>query len=180
MQSRSRSASIGDAAAATEGPSDPMEGMRPGPVSARSGGRQAVASGEETPVLRRGMTQTEQLLQRPSLKNLPDVVKQAMKSGVKHRVPMPLDTLQQLLDGRNEQLAKLNEPHLLIEEAFGVRLYTGPMYLVCFSAVPAPQPSMEVPSRALSAGCVILTARRNTMRSYAASIAPSRPCRNGS
>ena len=180
MQSRSRSASIGDAAAAPEGPSDPMEGMRPGPVSARSGGRQAAASGEETPVLRRGMTQTEQLLQRPSLKNLPDVVKQAMKSGVKHRVPMPLDTLQQLLDGRNEQLAKLNEPHLLIEEAFGVRLYTGPMYLVCFSAVPAPQPSMEVPSRPLSAGCVILTARRNTMRSYAASIAPSRPCRNGS
>ena len=79
------------------------------------------------------MTQTEQLLQRPSLKNLPDVVKQAMKSGAKHRVPMPIDTLQQLLDGRNEQLAKLNEPHLLIEEAFGARLYTGPMYLVCAS-----------------------------------------------
>ena len=45
----------------------------------------------------------------------------------RRRRPMQLDALQSALDERNRALQALNEPLLLLEEAFGARLYTGAM-----------------------------------------------------
>ena len=54
----------------------------------------------------------------------------------KMRKPMPLVEMQAKLNKVNEQLDKLEEPRLLLVEAFGARLYTGP----CFGACPHPGP----------------------------------------
>ena len=49
------------------------------------------------------------------------------KSRSKMRKPMPLGELQAKLDKFNAQLEAMGGSKLMIEEAFGARLYTGPM-----------------------------------------------------
>lgn len=43
------------------------------------------------------------------------------------RKPLLLSELSTLIEQKNEELRQLNEAPLLMEEAYGARLYTGPM-----------------------------------------------------
>ena len=43
------------------------------------------------------------------------------------RLPMLLPDMRRRLDERNKQLGVMSEPLLMLVEAFGARLYTGPM-----------------------------------------------------
>lgn len=66
-------------------------------------------------------------------------------SGARMRAPMPLDELRALIAERNEQLAALSEPPLELVEAYGARLYTGPL---CVSKLRIRAPrSTRLPSR---------------------------------
>jgi len=46
-----------------------------------------------------------------------------------HRSPMLLPQLQSEMDERNRRLREMKEPELVLEEALGARLYTGPLFV---------------------------------------------------
>ena len=52
-----------------------------------------------------------------------------IKSGAKMREPMPLAVLDELMLKKNVQLAEIEEPPLMLAEAMGARLYTGPLFV---------------------------------------------------
>jgi hypothetical protein len=52
------------------------------------------------------------------------------KAGAHHRQPYPLAELKAAMDAKvNGQLRKLSEPEMIVEEALGLRLYTGPLFV---------------------------------------------------
>ena len=65
---------------------------------------------------------TASLVKRPSLVKL-------RESGAKMREPMPLATMQKLVEEHNTRLNEQEEPALTTEEAIGARLYTGPLFV---------------------------------------------------
>jgi len=54
---------------------------------------------------------------------------QLIRSGAKMREPMPLAVLDELMLKKNVQLAEIEEPPLMLAEAMGARLYTGPLFV---------------------------------------------------
>ena len=52
-----------------------------------------------------------------------------IRSGAKMREPMPLAVLDELMLKKNVQLAEIEEPPLMLAEAMGARLYTGPLFV---------------------------------------------------
>lgn len=48
-------------------------------------------------------------------------------SGAQHRRPMPMHELEAKLEAPNAKLAAMREPRVVVPEAIGARLYTGPL-----------------------------------------------------
>ena len=59
-----------------------------------------------------------------------------LASGAQHRQPRPLAELEAATEhNANERLRELVEPQVSMEEAIGLRLYTGPLFVKCARAV---------------------------------------------
>jgi len=51
------------------------------------------------------------------------------QKGAMRRAPMPLSELQSEMEERNKRLREMKEPVLMLDEALGARLYTGPLFV---------------------------------------------------
>ncbi len=64
---------------------------------------------------------------RRALAGADESLSELRASGARERIPEPLEKMQAAVDECNVKLKAMDEPDLLLDEALGARLYTGPM-----------------------------------------------------
>ena len=75
-----------------------------------------------------------------------------MRLNMRRRAPMPIDELERHVAEQSARLLEQGEPALTLEEAFGARLYTGPLY-VKYNAVLRGLSAARLDSPVLSLRC---------------------------
>ena len=71
------------------------------------------------------------------------------------RKPLPLVQMEARLREMNAQLTALHEPEMLLEEAFGARLYTGAQRKANTKPISFPLVSLHTPAPVSSHSCTI-------------------------
>ena len=87
-------------------------------------------------------------MQQQNVLDPKDDLAKLLRSGARKRTPLGRTAIEELVKAKNDQLDRLGEPPLRVYEAYGARLYTGPLFQ---KYVRGPQPRGPLHRESLNA-----------------------------